>query len=169
MHEIDRFFRMERSWNSIQVFLNRFPSSEIEIGIDGNQSIGLVRGSDIRRILLRGPRGFPIIHLLIVFRPKRGRRDKRVSDEFVSVFESITLLIEVEDFFRCFPKEKGISQVPVSGDEKNLLNRGRFQHPFKERGKKPVDEGFLVWDHVFVSLCRGEGGKKVTPDRHDFR
>jgi hypothetical protein len=96
------------------------------MGIDGNQSIDLIRGPDITRILLRGPRGFPIIHLLIVFWSKGGRRDERVPDEFVSVFEPIAFLIEVDDFFCRLPKQKRITQVPVPGDEKDVLNRCGF-------------------------------------------
>jgi len=52
----------------------------------------------------------PSSHSLLV---ERGRRKQRVSDEFVSVFESDNFLMEVDDPFRCFPKEKGITEIPV--------------------------------------------------------
>ena len=122
MHDINCSFRIKRFRNSIQIFLDRFSSSEIERGIDGDQEVRLIGGSNIRRILLRRPGGFPVIHLLVVFWSKWGRRNKRVSDEFVSVFESMTFLIEIDDSFCRLPKERGIIQIPVSGDKKNLLN-----------------------------------------------
>jgi hypothetical protein len=118
---------------------------------------------------LRRPKGFRVISLLIVFRPEGGRRNERVSDEFVSVFESITFLIEIDDFSGRFSEEKEITQIPVSRDKKDLLNGSGLGQSLEEREKKLVDEGFLIWDHLFVSLCWGQGGKKVAPDRHDFR
>lgn len=168
MHDIDGPFWIEGFWKPIQIILNRFTPSEIEIGVDGSDLVGLIRRSNIRRILLGRPKSFPVIHLFIVFCPEWSWGDKGVSDEFVSIFESMTSLIEIVNSFLKFSKEIRITQIPVSRYENNLSRRGGHQQPFKEGWKKLVNKGSLIWNHIFVSFCWRERGEEVTPYDNDF-
>jgi hypothetical protein len=86
---------MERFWEPMQIILDRVTSSEVEIGIDRSELIGLIRGLNIRGILLGRPGSFVVIHLFVIFGPKWSRGDKGVSDEFISILESKAFLIEV--------------------------------------------------------------------------
>jgi hypothetical protein len=107
---------------------------------------------DIGWILLRRPGGLSVIHLLIVFWPKRGWRDEGVPDELISVIKSVISLIEIDDWFFRLPKEMRITEIPVSWDEGDLFDRSGFYHSFKKRKEEFVDKGFLVWDHIFISF-----------------
>jgi hypothetical protein len=82
----------------------------------------LFRGSNIGWVLLRRPIRFLVVHLLIIFRSKRGGGDKRVSDEFISIHESITSLAEIDDPFYWLIKEIGIAEIPISRNEEDLFN-----------------------------------------------
>ena len=95
---------MKRVWKLIQIILDRVTPPEVEIRIDRSELVGLIRRSNIRGILLGGPRSFAIIHLFVILGPKRSWRNKGVSDEFVSILESIAFLIEIDYPFLKFLK-----------------------------------------------------------------
>jgi hypothetical protein len=129
--------------------------------------VGLIRRCNVGRILLRRPGCLFIIHLLIVFGSERSRRHKRIPNDLISVSESVTSLGEIDDSIHWFTKEVGIPEIPIPRDEKDLIYRSGFQNLFEEREEELVGEGSLVRDHIFVSFCRREGGKKITTDGDD--
>ena len=128
MHDIDRLFVIERPWELIQILRNSFTLLKIEIRIDGNQLIGLIRGLDIGWIFLRRPECFWIIHLLVVFGSKWGGGDKGVTDEFISVLKPMTSPVEIDDSFDWLFEEIGVTQIPVSRDEEDLFDSGSLEN-----------------------------------------
>ena len=130
--------------------------------------VNLIRGPNIRWILLERPRGFSVIPLFKVFWPKWRRRNKGVPDEFVSIFESDTTLIEINNAIRRSLKEEGITQIPVSSNEKNLLDESGLRNPIKIRREKLVNKGFLIRNHIFIPFGGSKGREEVSPDDYDF-
>ena len=129
------------------------------MGIDREELPTFIRGPDIGWILLGRPGRFPIIHLLIGFRSKWGRWNKRVSDQFVSIAESITLPIEVDDPLVWLSEETGIGEVPVPRDEKDPIDGCRFNRPLEEGKQELKYKGLLIWKDILIPFRWREGWK----------
>lgn len=162
VHHIDRFIEVRGLGQVVEVLLNRSPLSQIDMRINDHKLIRFLSGPDVGRALLGGPWGVEIVHLLIIFRSKGCWRDKRISDQVVTIFEPETLLIKVDHLPTRVTKEIGVSQVPVSGNEEDPLNPCCPDHVLEEGKEILFDKGPLVRDHVLISLGGSEGGKEVT-------
>ena len=127
--------------------------------------VRLVRGSDVGWVLLRRPRSLWVVHLLIIFWTKWSGRDKRVSNEVISILESITSLTKIDDLSGRIFKEIGVTQVPIPGDEKDLVDRSGFQNSFEEGGKELVDEVFFgLVSYLHIVLLEGRKGEDHHPE-----
>ena len=146
----------------VEVLLNRSPLSQIDVGINDHKPIRFLSRPDVGRVFLGRPWGVEIVHLLIIFRSKGCWRDKRISDQVVTIAEPKTLLIEVDHLVTRLPKKIGVSQVPVPGDEANLANPCCLDHALKEWQEKFIDKALLVRNHVLISLGGSKRGEKVT-------
>ena len=104
-----------------------------------------------------------IIRLLIILGPKRSGGDKRIADDFVPISEPVDFPVEIDQPLYRFFKEIMITEVPISGNEKEVFNIGCFYHSFEERQEILADEGLLVWNHILVAFRRRKGGKEVPP------
>jgi hypothetical protein len=71
-------------------------------------------------------------------------------------------LIEIDDPFLRLLKKMGITQIPVSRDEEDLFDRSGFYHSFEKGEKELIDEGFLVWEHIFISFGWCKRREEIT-------
>jgi hypothetical protein len=130
--------------------------------IHGSDFSFLIRGSNVGGIFLRRPGRTRIIHPFEIFWPKGCGRDKRITDQFIAVLETDAFPIKINNPGRGFFKQVIITEVPVSWNEENRLNRWGAPKFVKKREKEAVNEKFLVRDHVFVTPGRGERGEKIS-------
>ncbi len=105
-----------------EVFPDRFSLFQMEIRIDGNELARFIGRSDVGRIFLGRPRCLRVVHLFILFRSKWGRRDEGITDPFVTVLDSVAFLTKIDDSLHFLLEEVGITQVPVSRNEEDLLH-----------------------------------------------
>ena len=94
---------------------------------------------------------------------EREGGDKRITDDFVSISESVDFLVEIDQPFYRFFKEIMITEVPISGNEKEVSDIGCFYYSFEERQEILADEGLLIWNHVLIAFRRRKGGEEVPP------
>jgi hypothetical protein len=86
----------------------------------------------------------------------------------MAIPKSINFLTQINYPFDRFSKQKGVTQIPIPGDEKDLFDQGGFKNLLKKRKKKLIYENPLIGNHIFISLRWRKGGEEVAAEGYDF-